>query len=127
MVFESFIGIVFVSIFANGFVDDVNWDFLILRLFTVVLLEFSFLITDCCFFFGFIIDCSTLTFLILAGLTIGTGENGRFCGGEWRTIGSDGSGTGGFNTSSVSLSPLSSLFADSELLSLIFYSNKKDK
>jgi len=64
----------------------VNWDFLILILFTVVLLGFSFLITGCCgccFFFGLISDCSTLIFLLLfAEFTAGIGENARFCGGE---------------------------------------------
>lgn len=59
-------------------------------LFTVVLLEGSFLITGCvAFFFVLTIDGSTFTFFVFDD---GTGENGRFCGGggEWRTMGSDG-------------------------------------
>jgi len=86
---ESLIWIVFVNFsskFGGGLVDNGNWDFLRLILFTVVLLGFSFLITGCCccccFFFGLISDCSTLIFLLLAEFTIGIGENGRFCGGE---------------------------------------------
>ncbi len=123
---ESLIGIVFVSFsskFGGGLVDNMNWDFLRLILFTVVLLGFSFLITGCCFFFGLISDCSTLIFLLLAKFTIGIGENGRFCGGEWRAIGSGGGG--GIGSSSAPLSSLSLLFVDIELLSLIFYIKRK--
>jgi hypothetical protein len=82
---ESFIGKIFVifsSTVGNGLADNVNWGFLLLLVFTVVLLELSCLITDCCFFLGFIIACSTLTFLLLTKFDVDTGENGRFCGGE---------------------------------------------
>jgi len=118
--FEFFV--IFSSVVGGGLIDNVNWDFLILGLFTVNLLEFSFLITACCFFFGLINDCSTLGFLILAEFTVGIGENGRFCGGEWRTVGSGG---GGIASSSSSLSSLSLLFVGIGLLSLIFYMKKK--
>jgi hypothetical protein len=90
---------------------------LLLLVFTVVLLGLSCLITDCCFFLGFIIACSTLTFLLLTKFDVDTGENGRFCGGEWRTIGSGG---GGIDSSSTSLSSLALLFVDIAVLSLIF-------
>jgi len=86
--FESFIGrvlISFSSTIGNGLFDNVSWDFFVVFIvFTVILLEFSFFIIDCCgcFFFGLIIDGSTLTFLLLAEFGVGIGENGRFCGGE---------------------------------------------
>jgi hypothetical protein len=117
---ESFL-IALSSMIGNGLLDDVNWGFL---LFTVILFEFSFLIIDCCccFFFGFITDCSTLTFLLIAGFTVGMGENGRFCGGEW-WIGCSGGGGGGggaIGSSSASLSSVS-LFP----VSFIFYIQTK--
>ena len=63
--------------------------------------------------------------LLLVELTVGAGENGRFCGGEGRETGSGSGGGGGGGggvevcSSSASLSPLS-LF-DIDPLSLIFY------
>jgi hypothetical protein len=75
----------FSSTIGNDLFDNVSWDFFVVFIvFTVILFEFSFLIIDCCgcFFFGLIIDGSTLTFLLLAEFVVGIGENGRFCGGE---------------------------------------------
>lgn len=110
----------FSSVVGDGLVDNANWDFLKVILFTIGLLGFSFLITDddgggggCCFFFGLINACSTLIFLGLVGI----GENDRFCTGERRATVSGG---GGLASSSPVLSSLSSLFPDIEWLSLIF-------
>ena len=114
LVLDSLIGkvlVVFSSTIGDDLLVRISWDFLLVVLFTVILIGFSFLITDCgccCFFFGLIIACSTLTFLLAAGFT---GENGRFCTGEWRIVGSGGGGGGGgICSSSTSLSSPSLLF-----------------